>query len=85
MCGVEKNFSVTILSPEKKIYEGNAISLVVPCATGYWGILADHAPFIANTERGKITLRQPEGQVREIQIEAKGFLEVFKNNVTLLI
>lgn len=82
---MEKDFSVVILSPEKKIYEGRAVSLIAPCETGYWGILANHAPLIANTEKGKITLREASGGSREIQAEAKGFLEVLDNNVTLLI
>ena len=82
---MEKDFLVTILTPEKKLYEGRAVSLVVPCETGYWGILANHAPLIANIGRGKISLRQKSGESREIQVEAKGFLEVLENNVTLLI
>lgn len=82
---MEKDFSLAILSPEKKIYEGKVVSLIVPCQTGYWGILANHAPLIAATDKGKLTLREAIGEIKEIQIESKGFLEVSKNNVTLLI
>ena len=82
---MEKDFAVTILTPEKKVYEGRVVSLIAPCSTGYWGILADHAPLIANVERGKIILREKTGASQELQAASKGFLEVFENNVTLLI
>ncbi len=82
---MEKDFSLVILNPEKKVYEGRVVSLIAPCQTGYCGILANHAPFIANTEAGKITLRQATGEPKEIPVASRGFLEVLDNNVTLLI
>lgn len=82
---MDKDFLVTILSPEKKLYEGRVVSFIAPCSTGYWGILANHAPLVANIDRGKITLREKTGASKEIQVEAKGFLEVLENNVTVLI
>jgi len=82
---MKKDFSVTILSPKKKLYEGRVVSLIAPCQTGYWGVLANHAALAANIGRGKIILREESGESREIQVESKGFLEVLENNVTLLI
>lgn len=80
-----KLFHVDIVSPDKSIYNGAIQSLVVPCELGYLGVLAGHAPFIANIVRGKITLKEDSGETLEISCKGRGFLEVIKNNATLLL
>jgi len=82
---MDKDFFVSITTPEKTIYEGRATSLIAPAELGYLGILANHAPFMANTVSGKIIIRETSGETKTIAIQAKGFLEVLKNQVTLLI
>lgn len=82
---MNKSFNITILNPEKTIYEGKALSLIVPCENGYLGVLADHASLVGNVVAGKITLRiNLDEEPRIFHSSGKGFLEVFKNNVNLL-
>jgi len=81
-----KSFSVSIVTPEKTVYQGEAVSLIVPAARGYLGILADHAPLIANLTAGKIILRKDGSQAATtFYSKGKGFLEVLKNNVILFL
>ena len=80
-----KAFDLTILSPEKSVYKGRVVSLVAPAALGYLGVLANHAPLIANLKKGRIIVREDSGQQRVFQCEDKGFLEVLKNNATILL
>ena len=80
-----KIFQVGIYSSEQILYEGEAISLIVPSESGYMGVLADHAPIIAKLAAGKITLHLPTGKSSVIDASAGGFLEVLKNQVTLLL
>jgi len=82
---MDKTFQVGIYSSDKIIYEGQIISLIVPSETGYLGVLADHAPLAAKLSPGKITLRLAGGQINVIDSSTKGFLEVLKNQVTLLL
>ena len=82
---MDKTFQVGIYSSDKIIYEGQAVSLVVPCQSGYLGILADHSPLAAKLVSGKITLRLPGGKTNAIDSALGGFLEVLKNKVTLLL
>lgn len=82
---MEKDFLLIILSPDKKIYEGRIKSLIVPSELGYLGILANHAPLITNLAPGKITIRNPSDEITVLHAKGKGFLEVFKNNATLLV
>lgn len=80
-----KTFQVGIYSSDKIIYEGKAISLIVPSTSGSLGILAEHAPLVAKLSGGKITLRTREGNSSVIGSSPGGFLEVLKNQVTLLL
>jgi F-type H+-transporting ATPase subunit epsilon len=82
---MEKPFHVAILSAERPLYEGEAISLVVPAETGYVGILADHAPFAANLITGRITVREPSGKSVVFNAEGKSFLEVMENKAVLFL
>ena len=81
---MEKSFFLSIVTPLEVFYEGRAVSLIAPCALGYLGVLADHAPLAANTIPGKITVRRPDGDPVIIRAGGQGILEVLKNNVTLL-
>ncbi|MFH0791507.1 MAG: hypothetical protein V2A64_07760 [Candidatus Omnitrophota bacterium] len=82
---MEKLFHIDILTQNEKLYSGPASSLLVPCALGYLGILANHAPLIANVLQGKITLRKDTEEPLTLTSSGEGFLEVFQNNVTLLL
>jgi F-type H+-transporting ATPase subunit epsilon len=82
---MSKLFDITIISPEKTMYEGKAFSLIAPCEYGYLGVLADHAPLIANVTSGKITVKKELDTPQIFDFKGKGFLEVLNNNVTILL
>ncbi len=82
---MSKLFNITIITPEKTMYEGKASSLIVPCEYGYLGVLADHAPLIANVKSGKITIKSDQATPQTFDFKGKGFLEVLKNNVTMIL
>lgn len=82
---MEKEFNVSILTVDSTVYKGQAVSLVVPAQLGYLGILANHAPLAANLVSGKISLRQKSGETKVFRSKDKGFLEVYQNNVFLLL
>ena len=80
-----KTFHLNVLSPENTIYEGEAVSLVAPAALGYLGVLADHAPLAANLKEGKIIVMKESGERVIIYSKASGFLQVLKNNVSVIL
>ena len=41
-------FRLNIYSQEKTLYDGEIFSLIAPGESGYLGVLANHAPLIAN-------------------------------------
>jgi F-type H+-transporting ATPase subunit epsilon len=80
-----KSFDLSIVTPDEIVYEGRVSSLIAPSSLGYLGVLGDHAPLIANMTSGKITLKQEAGDSIIFNSETKGFLQVFKNKVSIIL
>lgn len=59
--------------------------MIAPCANGYLGVLADHAPLIAKTLPGKITLTKPNNEKIFFDSTTEGVLEVISNQVSIIL
>ena len=80
-----KTFQVGIYSSDRILYEGEVVSLVAPSASGSLGVLAGHAPLVAKLLDGKIIIRTQQGDTSVIDSSSGGFLQVLKNQATLLL
>ncbi|QQL49101.1 ATP synthase F1 subunit epsilon [Mucilaginibacter ginkgonis] len=74
--------TLEILTPDKKVYEGEATSVTVPGTLGSFEILNHHAPIISTLQDGKLTVRGA-GKA-EAFIITGGVVEVLDNKVTVL-
>ena len=72
-----------VLTDAGVAFEDSAVSIIAPGKEGYFGILCNHAPLLAALAPGKLSWRLPNGQGKTMRI-GEGFLEVVKNQVTLL-
>jgi len=72
--------TVTVISPEAVLFQGETDSVVAPAFDGELGILTGHAPMM--TLLGKGTLRIGGGE-RRFLIEG-GFLQVVENQVRVV-
>ena len=80
-----KSFKVVIVTPDHTAFEGDAVSATVPGLAGYIGIWANHAPLVAATVPGVVTLRKDEaGNEQKLAVGA-GFVEVSDNVVNLMV
>lgn len=70
--------SVSVISPERKLFEGEVESIVAPAHDGEVGILPNHAPLM--TLLGEGTLRLGD---RRFRVKG-GFLQVVNNAVRVL-
>ena len=77
-------FQIEIITPEKCAYSGEVTSLMAPGEIGYLGILADHAPLVTPLKKGRISVRLVDRSERVWEID-RGFLEVSRNQATLLV
>jgi F-type H+-transporting ATPase subunit epsilon len=74
--------NLEILTPDKKIFEGEVTSVTVPGALGSFEILNNHAPIISILENGKVVVRTAN---KEQKFYTKGgVVEVIDNKVIVL-
>ena len=74
---------VELVSPEKKVWSGEAVSVSARTLEGDLGILTDHAPLLGVLVDGKVTIKGTDGSVSEFNV-AGGFLSVSNNRVSSL-
>ncbi|MCA9395597.1 MAG: ATP synthase F1 subunit epsilon [Candidatus Omnitrophica bacterium] len=79
----KKTIHVKIVTPEKTLFEDEAVSIVAPGALGYLGVLVDHAPLVTSLKEGRLSLRMPDNQEKVFEIH-EGVMEVSKNVATIL-
>lgn len=75
--------NVSILSPLKNLYQGEATSVKLPGKIGAFTILENHAPIVSTLDKGVITITNKE-EVTEINI-VSGFIEVHDNKITICV
>jgi F-type H+-transporting ATPase subunit epsilon len=73
---------VTVSSPERLLFEGEATHVVAPAFDGLVGILDDHAPMMTLLGRGELRLDSTGGAHR-FSVSG-GFLQVVDNHVRVV-
>ena len=76
-------FKLSILTPEKTVFEGDVSYVEAPGTEGYLGVLAHHAALVTALARGTLTVREASGAESRWQV-AGGFFEVSNNTATVL-
>ncbi|MBL0743332.1 ATP synthase F1 subunit epsilon [Chryseolinea lacunae] len=71
-----------ILTPEKKVFEGEVTLVTFPGADGSFQVLDHHAPLISLLKEGVVEYNGKEG-ANNVTITG-GVVEVLKNKVILL-
>jgi F-type H+-transporting ATPase subunit epsilon len=74
---------IEIITPDKRIFEGEIKSVRVPGKKGSFQVLKDHAPIISTLEKGPV--RMIDQSDKEIIFEISGgVIEVKANRIILL-
>lgn len=74
---------VVISHISEKVFDGEALSVMVPTSEGLVEILPKHEPLVATLKEGELTVRVA-GEVKTFHVE-KGVLEVTNESVTILL
>ncbi len=72
-----------IITPDKKLFEGEVKSAIFPGAEGSFGVLDKHAPLVSVLKSGKIELIDNSNEKKEFTIKG-GVAEVINNKVVVL-
>lgn len=73
---------VTVVSPERSVFEGEAESVVAPAQDGLVGILPGHAPFVTLLGDGILRVRA-DATTHAFGVRG-GFLQVIRNTVRVV-
>jgi F-type H+-transporting ATPase subunit epsilon len=74
--------TLEILTPDKKVFEGEATSVTLPGTLGSFEILNHHAPIISTLQDGKLVVRGSGKE--EVFLIQGGVVEALNNVVTVL-
>lgn len=80
----DPSFKLTVYTPEGPVVEVVATHVLAPGKDGYLGILANHAPLVTSLDVGVVSYTDAETGNEEILAIANGFLEVSKNQISIL-
>ncbi len=76
------SLKVSVISPERVLYEGTARGVIAPAFDGELGILPMHAPLMTLLGRGTLRVDTAEGEQR-FQVDG-GFLQVVDDAVRVV-
>ncbi|MDX1935302.1 MAG: ATP synthase F1 subunit epsilon [Capsulimonadales bacterium] len=76
-------FPLDIVTPEKTVLSEIVSSVQLPSVSGSMGILAGHAPLVAELGVGECVVKMPSGAEEQL-ILSGGFVEVSRQKVTVL-
>lgn len=76
------SLDISILTPERPFWNGQAEEIILPTETGEMGVLKNHAPIITGLDVGAMLIRTKE-QWNSFAIMG-GFAVVKRNKVTIL-
>ena len=76
-------FTLSVLTPERSVFEGAVEYVEVPGSEGYLGVLAHHAALVTGLQSGTLTVRKSGGEVARFAVSG-GFIEVGHNRATVL-
>ena len=71
-----------IITPDKKVYEGEVTSVLVPGTNGQFQMLENHAAIISTLVNGKVKVKTKGGE-EHFDVRG-GVIEMLKNKVVIL-
>src|SRR5579884_1062881 len=80
-----RRFSISLVTPEGPAWEGEAVMMVVPGASGEIGVLARHAPLIATLKAGSTRIHRGDGAEVLEYATGPGFFQVLEDRAIALV
>ena len=76
-----KELHLSIVSPEKSIFDGNVKSVTLPGMIGSFSILPGHAPIVSSLKAGTLSYTTMDGEEHTMDIQG-GFVEMSDGTVS---
>ena len=72
-----------ILTPEKKLFDDEVLSVQVPGKSGKFEMLNNHMPIVSSLQKGIIKITDSNKQEQKIEIN-NGVIEMKQNKIIIL-
>ena len=72
---------VELITPDQKVFEGEAVSVKLPGSIGGFEVLDNHAALISSLGQGKVEIKSDKGEVYTID---GGVAEIRNNKLVIL-
>ncbi len=79
-----KSLKVNIVTPERVVWEAEAVGVTLPGSEGYLGVWANHAPLVTGLLPGAVTIRLDEAGNAQLFACSGGFVEISDNTVNIM-
>lgn len=79
----ETLLKVEVVTPEKRVWSGEAKMVTARTLQGDLGVLVDHAPLLGVLADGTVSIKAADGTSNDFVIHG-GFISVSKNRVSIL-
>ena len=77
--------NLEILTPEKKLFNGEVYGVQMPGIGGWFEVLEKHAPLVGALKAGRMkVIKDKQNHLAHFDIQG-GFVEVLNNKVTVLV
>ena len=76
-------FKFELVSPERILFSGDVVSVIIPSVEGEMTVLAGHAPLVATLKAGIVFVQTTESNGKEFFING-GLVEVNQASTTIL-
>ncbi|AKD58170.1 ATP synthase F1 subunit epsilon [Spirosoma radiotolerans] len=74
--------TVDIITPDRKVFSGEANAVTFPGTQGQFQVLNNHAPLVSTLDKGQIVVQTASGQ-QTFTVDG-GVVEVLQNKVLVL-
>ena len=76
--------TVEIITPEKKLFEGETSMVKVPGSKGSFQMLNMHAPIVSTLQKGEVVIREMSGNEQKFSVNG-GLVECKNNKIVILV
>jgi F-type H+-transporting ATPase subunit epsilon len=73
-----------IITPDKKVFEGEVNMVQLPGSKGSFTLLKNHAPIISTIDKGVLTVRENSGKEHHFNVNG-GVVENVDNKIIVLL
>jgi len=75
--------NITILTPDREIFQGQIVSVKVPGSLGQFQVLNNHAPIVSSLDKGEVTVVTAAGEYRFYDTETSSIVTETQAGKTL--